>query len=167
MNSFTRRVLRPASLVVLAAGGLRVAGCATGGASSDEEAQASAMKEPPVNLMLGLPPGVEEEARGTGTLTYEAADHGQVYLYDLNANSVVGNFYMREGQRLIVSGSDGRASLDGNSVTLNSKLSPSRTYIAYLSRATGGPNQQPARTSGSAGFRIVPDNGDNGNSSSR
>ena len=157
-----RRSLRPLLLLSALAGcGLLVAGCATN-ASADDEAEAQVMKEPPTNLMLGLPPGVEEEARGTGTLTYEAADHGQVYLYDLNANAVVGNFYMREGQRLIVSGADGRASLDGNAVSLSSKLSPSRTYIAYLSRANGSPQRQDRmQGSGSAGFRIVPDNGNN------
>lgn len=139
-------------LVAALAGVAGMAGCASSGSSGDEATAVPA--EPGVNLEAGIPQAAEEVLRGTGSLTYLADEPGVLYLYDLNANQVVGQFNVREGQQLIVSGESGRATLGGNEVP-TSDLRPNRIYIAYLlpTSSTAQDQSQPA----GQGFRIIPD----------
>ena len=118
---------------LLAAGGvLLVVGCQSGAGASAEESEAAALK-PEDNIRAGLPPDAQEMTSGRGTITYAAHENGTVYLYDLNANAVVGTYHdVAEGDTLRVSGSSQRATLNGNEVVTTTGLRANRTYIVYL-----------------------------------
>ncbi len=119
-------------LSILAFTAIGLTGCASSGPSESEKQAAMEPKEPPVNLRAGVPASAQEKARGKGSLSYEATGDGIVYLYDLNNNSVVGQYHVQRGQTLLVSGQSGRATLAGNEVQTVETLSPTRTYITYL-----------------------------------
>lgn len=152
-------LLRPSRLTLFAAllatvGIAGIVGCATSGSSVDDEAALT--DEPGELLRVNVPPQAREVERGRGTLTYVADESGIVYLYDLNANNVVGHFNVQEGQTLLVSGNSGRATLAGNEVATD-PIRPGRTYVAYFLPLRTIPQDQ-RQTSQGQGFRIIPDN---------
>jgi murein L,D-transpeptidase YcbB/YkuD len=69
-------------------------------------------------LRAGLPPSAQVVTEGSGQLTYTPEEAGQVYLYDVNQDRVIGRFQMRRGQRLAMDGVSGRATIDGNEVRI-------------------------------------------------
>lgn len=85
-----------------------IAGCASGGRSGDGTGI----------LRAGLPPAATVVAEGSTQLTYTPEEPGQVYLYDMGQDRVIGRFYMRRGQRFAMDGIAGRATLDGNEVRI-------------------------------------------------
>ena len=153
------RFLRFATLALGMTGSLALAGCAASGNQSgdDEAAAATATREPPLNLRAGVPPTAVEEVTGTNSLDYTAEEMGTLYLYDRNANQMIGQVHVEPGQRLLVSGEAGRATLGGNELATSGSIRRGRTYTVYL--LPTGQGEQPAQSSGQ-GFRIVPDNGD-------
>lgn len=79
----------------------------------------------------GLPPSAERVAEGSGQLTYTAEEQGRVFLYDVNQDRVVGRYEMRRGQRLAVDAAAGRATLDGNEVSVG-ELKAGGSYRVYF-----------------------------------
>lgn len=95
-----------ASLFVL--GSTLMVGCASGGNSGGGAGI----------LRAGLPPSAKVVAEGATQLTYTPEEPGQVYLYNVDQDRVIGRFYMRRGQRFAMDGISGRATLDGNEVRI-------------------------------------------------
>ena len=129
---------------------LALAGCESTGTNDDLAAADATPATPPRNLRAGVPPQAQQVSEGKGSLSYIATESGQVYLYDLHANRLVGNYNLRPGQELILSES-GRATLDGNEVALNGEVSRSRTYIAYFLPLPAGAGAESDQT-----YRITP-----------
>ncbi len=127
----TNPLLRVVSLALVAiAATTLIVGCETGGNSDAAEESASARK-PELNIRAGVPTEAQEMTQGTGSLSYTADQSGTLYLYDLNDQSVIKTLHVSEGDRILVSGSSGRATLNGNEVTTTG-VRANRTYIAYL-----------------------------------
>lgn len=86
-------------------------------------------------LRAGLPPSAERVAEGGRQLTFTPEEHGQVYIYDLNQDRVVGRYALRRGQRLAVDAAAGRATLDGNEVAVGDVRSGGSFEIYFLAGA--------------------------------
>ena len=69
-------------------------------------------------LRAGIPPAATVVAEGSTQLTYTPEEPGQVYLYNMTEDRVIGRFYMRRGQRFAMDGVAGRATIDGNEVRI-------------------------------------------------
>ena len=69
--------------------------------------------------------------KGSGHLTYTPEEQGRVFLYDVNQDRVVGRYEMRRGQRLAVDAAAGRATLDGNEVSVG-ELKAGGSYRIYF-----------------------------------
>lgn len=69
-------------------------------------------------LRSGIPPAATQVAEGPTQLTYTPEEPGQVYLYDVNQDRVIGRFHLRRGQRFAMDGIAGRATIDGNEVRI-------------------------------------------------
>lgn len=82
-------------------------------------------------LKAGLPPDAEHVSEGSGQLTFVPEEQGRVFLYDVNQDRVVGRYEMRRGQRLAVDAAAGRATLDGNEVSVG-ELKAGGTYRIYF-----------------------------------
>ena len=94
-------------------------------------------------LRAGLPPSAQVVAEGTAQLTYTPEEPGQIYLYDMNRDRVVGRFNMRAGQRLALDGATGRATIDGNEVRVTPPRKNPGSYQIYYLRDPG-PATRPA-----------------------
>ena len=96
------------SFTIMFLGAALMAGCASGGRGGEGGGI----------LRAGLPPAATVVAEGSTQLTYTPEEPGQVYLYDMGQDRVIGRFYMRRGQRFAMDGMAGRATLDGNEVRI-------------------------------------------------
>ena len=129
-------------------------GCQTG-PQPGEETGGAANTEAAVNLRAGLPPGVQMVGQHSDTPTWRVSERGIVYIYNQTNNQLVGQVFVREGQELVVSGPEGRATLDGNEVAVG-KLVRGRTYgLYFLPTAEAGAS---AQDQGNL-FRITPASG--------
>ena len=82
-------------------------------------------------LKAGLPPDAQVVSEGSGQLTFVPEEAGRVFLYDVNADRVVGRYEMRRSQRLAVDAAAGRATLDGNEVAVG-EIKPAGSYRIYF-----------------------------------
>ena len=82
-------------------------------------------------LRAGLPPAAKMVAEGPTTLTYVPEEPGQVYLYDVKQDRVIGRFHLRRGQRFAMDGVVGRATIDGNEVRIG-ETKKEGTYQVYF-----------------------------------
>jgi hypothetical protein len=73
-------------------------------------------------LRTGIPLRAEKVQEGAGQLVYTPEQSGRLYLYDANNESIVEAFQVRKGQRFAVDAAAGRATLEGNEVSVG-KLS--------------------------------------------
>ena len=127
-----------------------LAGCASSGSRADDEIGDPAAP-PPENLEIGIPPQAEKVTEARGSVRHTATREGSIYLYDLTANRVVGQYFVQPGQEFIVSGGVGRATLGANELPI-SGLSANRWYVLYFY-----PAPQPRAAGDSSGtFRITP-----------
>ena len=127
----TPPLLRVASTALFAfAGSCLIAGCQTG-SGGDEVDESAELTTPDVPLRAGVHPDAVEETRGTGSVVYVADEPGQVFLYDLNDQRTVKQFYMSGGERLAVDGRSGRVTINGNEQAVTG-LRANRTYVVYL-----------------------------------
>jgi hypothetical protein len=85
-----------------------------------------------VSLRSGIPPKAQQVGGGTEQVIYTAAERGRMYLYDATENRLVGTYEVRPGQRFAVDGKNGRATLDGNEVTIVEMKKGSRYEIYAL-----------------------------------
>jgi hypothetical protein len=69
-------------------------------------------------LRAGIPPAATVVAEGSTQLTYTPEEPGQIFLYNVTEDRVIGRFYMRRGQRFAMDGIAGRATIDGNEVRI-------------------------------------------------
>jgi len=69
-------------------------------------------------LRAGIPPAATVVAEGSTQLTYTPEEPGQIFLYNVTEDRVIGRFYMRRGQRFAMDGISGRATIDGNEVRI-------------------------------------------------
>ena len=69
-------------------------------------------------LRAGIPPAATVVAEGSTQLTYTPEEPGQIFLYNMTEDRVIGRFYMRRGQRFAMDGVAGRATIDGNEVRI-------------------------------------------------
>ena len=83
-------------------------------------------------LRAGLPPSATVVAEGSTQLTYTPEEPGQVYLYDMGQDRVIGRFYMRRGQRFAMDGVAGRATLDGNEVRIGETKKNGKYQVYFL-----------------------------------
>ncbi len=145
----SERLLRHIAAAGLA-GLVMVSGCQSGSSNAQTEEDAALLNDP-VNLRAGIPPSAQQVAQGTGSLEFEASSMGQLYLYDLDANRLIGTFFLRPGQSFVV-GSSGRATIDGNEVRVDARLFPARSYIGYFVAGAGPAAQQ----DGQQTYQIIP-----------
>ena len=82
-------------------------------------------------LRAGIPPEAQQVSEGSGQLTYVPEETGRVFLYDVSQDRVVGRYEMRRGQRLAVDAAAGRATLDGNEVSVG-ELKGGASYRMYF-----------------------------------
>jgi hypothetical protein len=88
-------------------------------------------------LRTGIPPKAEKVQEGSGQLVYTPEQAGRLYLYDANKEAIVEAFQVRRGQRFAVDAAAGRATLEGNEVSVG-KLSKGNLYqIFFLPSPTG------------------------------
>lgn len=119
-----------AGLGILLVGVLLLNGCAgDGNAGADRSTMDSGRQQ--VNLRAGVPSAAREVAQGKGSLDYTAQGDGQVYVYDVSDNKIVGNYNIAEGQELIVAPRAGRATLASNELVID-ELHGTRTYVLYF-----------------------------------
>ncbi|MDQ3439886.1 MAG: hypothetical protein M3478_06000 [Planctomycetota bacterium] len=82
-------------------------------------------------LRAGLPPGATVVAEGSTQLTYTPEEPGQVYLYNMTQDRVLGRFHLRRGQRFAMDGVSGRATIDGNEVRI-AETKKNGSYQVYF-----------------------------------
>jgi hypothetical protein len=118
-----RLYVRPAGIVVMCVlGTALMIGCNSSG-SGDSSGTGI--------LRAGLPPAAKMVAEGPTTLTYVPEEPGQVYLYDVKQDRVIGRFHLRRGQRFAMDGVAGRATIDGNEVRIG-ETKKEGTYQVYF-----------------------------------
>ncbi len=83
-------------------------------------------------LRSGLPPASTVVAEGSTQLTYTPEEPGQVYLYDMNQDRVIGRFHLRRGQRFAMDGIAGRATIDGNEVRIGETEKKANYQVFFL-----------------------------------
>ena len=83
-------------------------------------------------LRAGLPPSATVVTEGAGQITYTPEEAGQVYLYDMTQERVIGRFQMRRGQRLAMDGVAGRATIDGNEVRIGDTKKNGNYQVYFL-----------------------------------
>ena len=119
MRSLCRLV---GSAMVFVLGSALLTGCASGNRSGDGGGI----------LRAGLPPSATVVAEGSTQLTYTPEEPGQVYLYDMNQDRVIGRFYMRRGQRFAMDGIAGRATVDGNEVRIGETKKNGKYQVYFV-----------------------------------
>jgi hypothetical protein len=85
-----------------------------------------------VSLRSGIPPKAEHVGGGTPNVVHTVAERGRLYLYDASENRLIGTYEVRPGQRFVVDGKNGRATLDGNEVLIDDMKKGSRHEIYLL-----------------------------------
>ena len=141
--------------VALLSAGLLVAavGCQpTKKPKTDDAAMAQTPPTPPMNLRAGLPPEAQPVGQESENVSYQADKAGRLYLYDRNANKIVNTFQVEKGQTLLVSGDEGRATLNGNEVALN-QIMKGRIYALYFLET---PNMSGNNADNGNTFKITP-----------
>ena len=83
-------------------------------------------------LRAGIPPEAKQVAEGPNQLTYTPEEPGQVYLYDVNNDRVIGRFHLRRGQRFAMDGVAGRATIDGNEVRIAETKKGANYQVYFL-----------------------------------
>ncbi|HEV2295948.1 MAG TPA: hypothetical protein VGR35_19035 [Tepidisphaeraceae bacterium] len=86
-------------------------------------------------LRSGIPPAAKTVAEGQTQLTYTPEEPGQVYLYDMTQDRVIGRFHLRRGQRFAMDGLAGRATIDGNEVRIGETKRNSNYQVYFLPAA--------------------------------
>jgi hypothetical protein len=86
-------------------------------------------------LRTGIPPRAEKVQEGTGQLVYTAEEPGRLYLYDTNKEAIVEAFQVRRGQRFAVDSAVGRATLEGNEVSVGKLLKGNKYQLFFLAAA--------------------------------
>ena len=125
--SYLLRILR--SFITCSA--LMFVAAALVGCASKEGDSITATDAPTGSLRAGIPPKAELVV-DTGTeLKYSPTVTGRVFLYDVSADKTVSRFSMRPGQTLIVDAGSGRATIDGNEVTVG-EVKAGRNYKIYF-----------------------------------
>ena len=82
-------------------------------------------------LRAGIPPKAQRVQEGSGQLVYTPEQPGRVFLYDVNNDQVVERYQVRKGQRFAVDAAAGRATLEGNEVSVG-KLKQGTTYRIFF-----------------------------------
>ena len=82
-------------------------------------------------LRSGIPPKAQQVQEGSGQLVHVADQPGRLYLYDATNDTVVERYQVRRGQRFAVDAAAGRATLDGNEVSVG-KLKKGATYQMFF-----------------------------------
>lgn len=82
-------------------------------------------------LRSGLPPQAVRVQEGTDQLVYVPEQSGRVYLYNQSTDQVIERLQVRGNQRFAVDSKAGRATLDGNEVSVG-KLRGGDTYRIYF-----------------------------------
>jgi hypothetical protein len=93
-------------------------------------------------LRTGIPPKAEKVQEGAGQLVYTPQQSGRLYLYNANDEKIIEAFQVRKGQRFAVDAAAGRATLEGNEVSVG-KLSKGDRYQIYF---LPSPSTSPAGT---------------------
>jgi hypothetical protein len=88
-------------------------------------------------LRAGLPPAATVVAEGQTQLTYTPEEPGQVYLYDMSQDRVIGRFHLRRGQRFAMDGVAGRATIDGNEVRIAETKKNGNYQVYFLPAPVG------------------------------
>lgn len=83
-------------------------------------------------LRAGIPPAATQVAEGPSQLTYTPEESGQIYLYNVNNDRVIGRFFLRRGQYFAMDGIAGRATIDGNEVRIGETPKNSTYQIFFL-----------------------------------
>jgi hypothetical protein len=86
-------------------------------------------------LRTGIPPRAEKVQEGGGQLVYTAEEPGRLYLYDANNEAIVEAFQVRRGQRFAVDAAVGRATLEGNEVSVGKLHKGSKYQLFFLPSA--------------------------------
>jgi hypothetical protein len=89
-------------------------------------------------LRTGIPPKAEKVQEGAGQLVYTPQQPGRLYLYDGSNEKIVEAFQVRPGQRFAVDAAAGRATLEGNEVSVG-KLKKGDTYQIFFLPASANP----------------------------
>jgi hypothetical protein len=100
-----------------------VAGCESSGQSNGEGGGI---------LRAGLPPSATVVAEGSTQLTYTPEEPGQVFLYNMTQDRVLGRFNLRRGQRFAMDGVAGRATIDGNEVKIGETKKNASYQVFFL-----------------------------------
>ena len=82
-------------------------------------------------LRAGVPPSATVVAEGSTQLTYTPEEPGQIFLYNVTTDRVIGRFYMRRGQRFAMDGVANRATIDGNEVRI-AETKKNATYQVFF-----------------------------------
>jgi hypothetical protein len=82
-------------------------------------------------LRTGIPPMAEQVQEGTGQLVYTPEEPGRLYQYDAKNEAIVDVFQVRRGQRFAVDPAAGRATLEGNEVSVG-KLGKGNKYQIFF-----------------------------------
>jgi hypothetical protein len=77
---------------------------------------------------------VVASGRGSRELSYRARDEGTLYLYDSTNDKLVNTFNVESGQTLVVSAEDGKAVLDGKTITRDLNTSGRSEYKLLFDR---------------------------------
>lgn len=114
MNKFVAATVASVSALAL------FAGCQSSSSSGDSSV-----------LRAGIPPKAQRVQEGSGQLVYTPDQPGRVFLYNASDDRVVGRYQMRKGQRFAVDAAAGRATVDGNEVSIG-ELSKNATYRVFF-----------------------------------
>jgi hypothetical protein len=101
-----------------------VAGCESSGQSNGDGGGGI--------LRAGLPPSATVVAEGSTQLTYTPEEPGQVFLYNMTQDRVLGRFNLRRGQRFAMDGVAGRATIDGNEVKIGETKKNANYQVFFL-----------------------------------
>jgi hypothetical protein len=113
-----------ATVAALFLGAALIIGCQSSGGGRSKEGTGI--------LRAGLPPEAKVVAEGASQLTYTPEEPGQVFLYDVNQDRVIGRFNLRRGQRFAMDGVAGRATIDGNEVRIGETKKNGNYQIYFL-----------------------------------
>ncbi len=107
---------------LILAGLITAAGCETTGRSGSGGGV----------LRAGIPPKAQQMQEGSGQLVHTADQAGRVFLYDATNDRVVERYQVRKGQRFAVDAVAGRATLEGNEVSVGKLKKGARSYQIFF-----------------------------------
>lgn len=82
-------------------------------------------------LRAGIPPKAEMIREGSDQIVYTPDRAGRIYLYDVTRDQMVDRYQVRANQRFAVDARAGRATLEGNEVSVG-KLRGGDQYAIYF-----------------------------------